>query len=543
MKKYLSKICPALVISLVMGFMFFIYESITLFSTTTEDFWFGLWVLVKANLIYLFLFVVLAVLFSSLILLISNKLKKDKIYTYYLLTFNVLFVTMYIQGNFLSGSLPVLDGSPIEWNSYTLQSIISIVLLLIVIGVNIYLLKKYKDYYKRIISYVACAIFAMLSVSLITTLTTNNEIYAKKGVYVATTKNINVLSTNKNYSIFLIDMLDSKTFDEVLKKDNKEYLFKDFTYYPDTLSAYPFTRESIPYVLSGEWYEAKTPFPTYYTNAMTNSKFLETLKEKEYDVNIYEVDLQWNNSKSLEVNNIEAFDFYIDRKCLFRQETKYLAFKYFPFSLKSLSRIETLDYNLCRNGSGDDLSSIYTQENEDVYEFLGDITLQDKNYFQFIHINGGHYPWNMNKDFEIIENGTYEDKIESAITVFEKYIDRIKASGQYDNTVIIVLADHGNNGYDVVGRQNPSLYIKGFNETHKKMIVSDKKVSYEDLNSSIYYDLLDGLQSTELLKDIDDNRVRRFIWYKDYDDMYEQTLDGHAWETDKLKNTGNRYKR
>ena len=71
-QKYLSKICPALIISFIMGFMFFIYESITLFSTTTEDFWFGLWVLVKSNIIYLFIFVFLAVIFSSLILLISN---------------------------------------------------------------------------------------------------------------------------------------------------------------------------------------------------------------------------------------------------------------------------------------------------------------------------------------------------------------------------------------------------------------------------------------------------------------------------------------
>ena len=169
--------------------------------------------------------------------------------------------------------------------------------------------------------------------------------------------------------------------------------------------------------------------------------------------------------------------------------------------------------------------------------------MQKDNYFQFLHIEGGHYPWNMNKDFETIEEGTYEEKVESALTVIEKFLNRIKESGQYDNSVIIILADHGNNGYDSAGRQNPVLYIKGINETHDEMQISDKKVSYVDLNDSIYYDLLDGKMSTDLLPNIEENRTRRFIWYKDYDDMYEQTLDGHAWESDKLVNTGNRYTR
>ena len=74
------------------------------------------------------------------------------------------------------------------------------------------------------------------------------------------------------------------------------------------------------------------------------------------------------------------------------------------------------------------------------------------------------------------------------------------------------------------------------------MIVSDKKVSYADLNDTIYNDLLNGKKSTEILNDVEADRIRRFIWYKDYGDMYEQILDGHAWETEKLINTGKRYK-
>ena len=86
------------------------------------------------------------------------------------------------------------------------------------------------------------------------------------------------------------------------------------------------------------------------------------------------------------------------------------------------------------------------------------------------------------------------------------------------------------------------MYIKGIDE-HHKLEVSNKKVSYVDLNESIYKDLLDNKKSFELLENVDNDRIRRYLWYKDYDDMYEQTLDGHAWETEKLINTGKRYKR
>ena len=275
---------------------------------------------------------------------------------------------------------------------------------------------------------------------------------------------------------------------------------------------------------------------------MNNSPFIEQLKSKNYDINIYESELNWTDSKSLEINNIKSLNFEMDHKQFFKEETKYILFKYLPFPLKKYSKIESLDYSACRKESKN-ITNIFTSDNKDVFNTLDKISLQSKNYFQFLHIDGGHYPWDMNKDLEKIENGTYEEKIESSITVIEKYLNRIKESGQYDNSIIIILADHGNNGYDPIGRQNPILYIKGFDELHSEMIISDKKVSYEDLNNSIYSDLLKNKKSTDLLQAINSNRIRRFIWYKDYDKMEEQTLDGHAWETEKLIPTGAKYER
>lgn len=544
MKEKLSfkEFSASLIMFFTLAFMLFIYEPIVAYSSNVNDYWFNFKTLVLNNLL-IFIGVLLSFsVLSFIIYFVSKKLKKEIIYNIYLMIVFIVFIATYIQGNYLAGSLPTLDGSPIIWSDYTKQSLISIGMWLVLIVINIILYKKLSKEYTSIVKYVSLAVFAMLSVSLVSILLTNKEIYVEKGSYTATTDNINQISKNQNFLMLVVDMADSKTFNNVLKNMGKEELLKDFTYYPDTLSAYPFTRESIPFMLSGEWFVEQDTFTNYYNDVMDNSKFLKTLRDKNYDINIYESELGWTNEKALDVNNIKVVNFEIDKSNLFKQEFKYLSFKYLPFNLKKYSQIESLDYTLCRK-SDLDTNNIYKMENDFVYDELNSLKTQKNNYFQFLHIDGGHYPWDMNKDFEKIENGTYEEKIESSIVVIEKYLDRIKESGQYDNSVIIILADHGNNGYDPVGRQNPILYIKGINEKNIKMKVSDKKVSYDDLNQSIYYDLLDGKKSDDLLTNIDKNRKRRFIWYKDYDKLYEQVLDGHAWETDKLKNTGKKYER
>ena len=541
-----KKIIPVLVITLVFLFMLFIYEPITLYAASTDDYWFTFGMLVKSNLTYIAYFSIFLIAIGQIIISISNKLKKEKVYLIYLLIISSLFIFSYIQGNYLSADLPLLNGSPIEWNSYTTQMIISIIIFIIVMGVNIFLLIKYKENYKKITTYISLAIFLMLSTGLVTTLLTNRQMYKERGKNVLTYANINNLSTDKNFLIFLIDMTDSRKFEQVIEANNKKDMLKDFSYFPDTLSAYPFTRESIPFVLTGQWYEGEKDFSLYYNEAMNNSVLINSLVDKEYEINLYEDNMFWTDKKSEVVNNITTVEFDVDKVCFLGEELKLIGFKYLPFPIKQLSNIESLDYGQCKNffnTKAEMMKHEYETDNKTVYNALDTINLQENKYFQFIHIYGSHFPWDENKDFEKIENGTYENKIEQAIVVLEKYLNRIKESGQYDNSVIIIMADHGGGDYTAFGLQNPILYIKGLNETHDEMIISDKKVSYVDLSDSIYLDLLDEKKSTELLPNLEANRVRRFLWYCVNEPYTEQILDGHAWEKEKLKNTGKTYSR
>ena len=103
------------------------------------------------------------------------------------------------------------------------------------------------------------------------------------------------------------------------------------------------------------------------------------------------------------------------------------------------------------------------------------------------------------------------------------------------------MADHGYWG--VTGRQNPILYIKGIDE-HHEMYTSDIAVSYEDLINA-YMQLLNGEKTESLFKDINPNRVRRFIDnpFESEDTMIEYEQKGKAWDSSATVQTGREFKR
>ena len=106
------------------------------------------------------------------------------------------------------------------------------------------------------------------------------------------------------------------------------------------------------------------------------------------------------------------------------------------------------------------------------------------------------------------------------------------------------MADHGYSLVSAEGRQNPILYIKGKNEEYKKMKVSDKAISYTDLNDA-YADLLNDKKSDELFTDITDKRERRYLFYlfNKEEHMVEYTQTGKAWDLNTLVKTGKEFNR
>ena len=165
----------------------------------------------------------------------------------------------------------------------------SFVILLVITILVVIIYKKYKDKTINILKYISMAICAMLSVSLLTTITSTDALKSKEYSVTATTKNLDAYSEEDNFIILLLDATDSVMYNEIVESNSKyKTSLKDFTYYPDTISGYPFTRDSIPFILSGMWNNNENDFKDYYIKAMDSSPLIKELKSKKYNINIYD---------------------------------------------------------------------------------------------------------------------------------------------------------------------------------------------------------------------------------------------------------------
>lgn len=543
----MKKLVSTYILAFVICFMLFIFEPITMYSSNIDDLWFDFSMMIFP-LIKLFLlsFIGLSLIYTIFYYIINKKLKFYKIYNIIIIISFILFIATYIQGNYLAGNLPGLNGDEIIWNDYSSESLKSVALLIFVTSIVIMFTVKigYEKMFKGI-KYISLGIFAMLSVSLLTTLLTTKTLEYHKNSYAMTTNNINNASNDKNFFIFLVDAVDSRKFSEIV--DNSEYkdTFNDFTYYPDTMSAYPFTRDSIPFILTGVINENKDDFSTYSTKAFDKSPFLKQLGKLKYDINLYDSDIIWNSDKIGNISNVINIQGKVENKSFYKQELKYILFKYLPFYLKKYSKIETMDFKNCRLETQ---AEYFSWTDYSAYSNIKDnkISIKDNKYFNYIHLEGAHRPFLISEDLEPIENGTYDQKLIVCLKIINLFINRLKENNVYDNSVIIIMSDHGFNFEDidlVEGRQNPILYIKGIDE-HHEMYTSDKPISYFDLMDA-YNDLLEDKKSNELFTNIEYPRTRRYLWYiwtkEDHMVEYEQT--GKAWETEKMVKTGREFNR
>lgn len=539
----MKKLLPAYILSFVISFTIFVQEPIILYASNKNDLWFDFMTMLRPVAILFTLSLILLIALFSILKLFS---KKDKVYNIVLVISFIVFFASYIQGNYLLGKLPGLDGTTIVWKGFLTQNIITIIVWLVIISTYIITIKKFSfEKVIKISSKIALVIFIMLLTSSVSTMLTTKKMFQKKYPILVTSKNYSQFSDDKNFIIFLVDAVDQEKFKQELDISKYKDNFKDFTFYPDTLSYYLFTRESVPLILTGVPNLNEDDYYTYYNKAFDASPLMDNLKNNDYDINIYDYELIWTTKKGRVVQNTEEVSNQVKIVHFAKCNMKYVAYKYLPYFFKKYAHIERMNFNYAKRTDYDDS---FSWDNIDNYNMIinADVTKNHKKNFKFIHTSGSHVPYNTSGELNRIseKKATYKDEVNASIKLTSSYIDLLKNNNIYDNSVIVIMADHGYNGRKRIGRQNPVLLIKGINEVNKEMKISDKKVSHIDLMDT-YKDLLDGKKSMDLFKNIPENRKRKFIYYEytKENHMTEYETEGHAWENNKMTKTGKEYNR
>lgn len=308
--------------------------------------------------------------------------------------------------------------------------------------------------------------------------------------------------------------------------------------------------------MTGQWYENGGSYEDYIISSFETSVLFQALQENQYKMGIYdpELALDYSHFNGMFCNTFaQQYEFstlWNFRRCLLKMAN----IKFAPYSVKKHS------YDLPE--AVEDLKIIRDNDEYDVfryynYIFHGDTvdkksTVTADKVFKWLHLSGGHVPYEYSSDGTLLkegETGTYEQNVDAATVMIEDLLNILKRLGVYDNSIIVILSDHGyredeDKSTQCYGRQHPILMVKGFQEKHDFQI-SHAPISYDDMMTA-YQRLLQGNPGGDIFDAREgQSRERRYLLYHfpDYSVLTEYIQYGKAHDTSAMKLTGRVYER
>lgn len=542
---------------LFLGFMIFLFAPLEMFFSNINDFWFTVYDFIGYLIIAFVVYV--GISYSIKLILVCRMPLFWEILVYYIF---LIGLALYIQGNFFLVDYGQLDGQPINWSEFRIEGIISVCLFVTIIVVGTLLLKKNGVEKIRKVTKAISVCLILIQVSTLIAVSVLSNGFTKKEEYVVTSKNEWIYSQEGNFNILVLDSFDSRVFDNLLNnecKDEIEALLDDFTYYRNTTAVYPYTDYSIPQMITGEEYLNKEVYGDYLNHSYRDSPLINELQRNNYEINIYQYVEIPNGDIVSKIDNWEKTRLLVSsHKRLLGYIYKLVGFRYLPQPLKKLCWIYPDDIDdmqiinyVNEKGllSDEDVVDSYSWQNKLFYESIENLSVKKGGgkVFHFYHLKGLHHTRNLDKDFNDAEDVSLEETAKAMFTLLERYLNKLKEEGIYDNSIIMVMADHGSDDYPGIKfKQSPLLLIKGMEE-HHPFVVTDIPVSYSDLQVG-YCNLINQTNTDNIFEIRDKNRERylyrteyfgRALNSDDYGTEFEKCIIyGHAFDSDSIITTG-----
>lgn len=270
------------------------------------------------------------------------------------------------------------------------------------------------------------------------------------------------LSDEQNIIVFLLDRFDGMYLDELLESYPELYdEFEGFTFYQNNISRYTSTFPSIISMLTQQEYENEE-WADYYAKAWQKRTFLDDLKDSGYHINLlcdnattYSglTDIETRCDNIIQVDPNEYDYNYLGSSGVIPVMTHISLGKLCPYALKDLFLNIESDFSVYfRNlDAREDASpaAIGTGSDLKFYQYLSSHTLtaDAPKTFSFVHLNGCH---DSSDELSALYDGPDKEgsfphfrTARGDMEILFEYFRQMKACGVFDNSVIIVLGDHG----------------------------------------------------------------------------------------------------
>jgi len=413
---------------------------------------------------------VLIILWVSLL-----KVLKEKALDVVLLLMWGLLVAAYVQTLFLNNNMVEIMGQQNEYSELLPANILNLLIWLVIIltplCIWIIFKKKKKEFkYEIALTLSMVVILGMQAVGLVSTAASTDlpEGFEKNPVCFSYDAAVS-FNPNENIIVFILDMFDVGIMRNTLELyPNLWEYFDGFTYYENNTTEFLNTVTSLVSMLTGHhavpWQEG---WP-YIEEAWARHTLIDTLREHDFRVNLYlDRHCTFNRYELIEgrVDNIIVADgLGMNLRPFLALTTRLSLGRISPYLLKNtwLAPI-TPDF-------GKEFFNIIVENEASIFvpvvgvesdmrflrfirqsEFTAD---SEESVFLFMHFNAAHADGDKNdptsvgfhydeETSELRYGGSQADITRALFEGFNYYFNRMKELGVYDNSTIIITADHG----------------------------------------------------------------------------------------------------
>ncbi len=535
-----------LCVSILISFTLCIFAPFEVYLAGKEGFFFSGYDIIGFSTLF-FAFVTIAFLCIFLILAYFNKPLEKYVRA---VCFGVI-ISLYLQGNYDLTDYGVWDGEDINWSDYIASKYIWLAVFAICIIAVIMIARRMEERkYNRLLKIVSVSLILIQTVTLITLLITNKGL-DKKPEYAAIEEGECEFSADENLIVLILDSYDSMMLSEIIDHDENDHysdILSDFVFYPDTVGAYSFTNLALPQIITGEKYYNDVTYGEYLDRAYDNSDTLKKLSESGWNIGLYtDSTFPQNSDVTEQIENCRLIKKTVtSHRRLAGYVYRIIGFRYLPQPLKKYCIYqEDLESEIGSNTGGYTLFGTTNTEFKRVYE-SSNVNRKGKE-FRLIHIFGAHPPYYVISDETGIKEETTEVEVcRDNLELVDEFLDKLREIGAYDNSTIIICADHG----VMQLRQAPLFLIKAREVKSHKMIVDNTPFSYDSLEG-LLEKIIDGSDEKGIMEYINDqsDNDRIYLKYKhdslQYNsycgDIVEYTVSGPAYIESSLSTTGKVY--
>ena len=487
----------------------------------------------------------------------------------------------YVQALFLNVGLPAADGATIVWADHMPMQIVStIVWVAILSGMLVFGILRSKRA-QGVVALASAFLIVVQSVGLVSLALTpaaSGQIEATNAKVAMTEDQLYTVNPNHNVIVFVLDTFDTAYLKRIERDFNPNILdgLTGFTNYENATSAMIPTRFAIPEMMTGQMPSFDEPFSTYKDERYARSDFLDKIYDANYSIGLYTDSLRISTLPAAEQASITSKT--VNMHPLPESRLDYWGCVYalytmgqyrdvlWPFKWAFWYYTDEINRLLVSSDEATDPeSTIYLIDDVRYYNRLCDfgLSLEDGDYagaYRFIHLLGSHYPFSYDEEANYIgddESNVFR-QTQGAMHIVYEYIDQLKKLGVYENTTIIITADHG---YWTITLEpieetsTPVMYVKPEQsaEADSRPLVTDEKpVSHLDLQATILdaigldwseYSSRDEWAGYSMFGYIDPNRVRYYLTTDSEPDLTEvqfreYRIDGNALDWNNWHETG-----